>query len=284
VLALVMAAALAAPPATGSTVPAPPAASADTVAAGPTTRMPGTWMRLGDTEFRILSVAQFPVADGQKAPGVVLRQGAALWFGLSGHVVLRFRAGHLDQAEFTIDDVAPYQVDYVRDQLRLAGYRASCEDEALQLCDWTGHTHVRFELRDRKLLARITPALPQAPPPRPRPASPARRDTVAVFPQVFVLGRGAPAGIKAPALADSTPLVSPAYPPRAREAGVQGRIWVRALVDTNGMVMEAAVLRSIPELDSAAVAVARRCRFRPYAAEGAPVRFRVEIPVRFTAP
>jgi TonB family protein len=282
VLALVMAAALAAPPATGSAVPAPPPAHVDTVAAGPTTRMPGTWMRLGDTESRILSVAQFPVAEGPKTPGVVLRQGPALWFGLSGHVVLRFRGGYLDQAEFTIDGVAPYWVDYARDQLRVAGYRASCEDEASQLCDWTGLTHVRFELRDQKLLARITPSLPQAAAPRPRPASPARRDTVPIFPQVFVLGRGAPAGVKAPALADSTPLVSPAYPPRARDAGVQGRIWVRALVDTNGMVMDAAVLRSIPELDSAAVAVARRCRFRPYAAEGAPVRFRVEIPVLFT--
>jgi periplasmic protein TonB len=106
---------------------------------------------------------------------------------------------------------------------------------------------------------------------------------VPVFPQVFVLGRGAPAGVRAPALTDSTPLVAPAYPARARDAGVQGRIWVRALVDTNGAVMTAQVVRSIPELDSAAVAVARRCRFRPYEAQGAPVRFRVEIPVLFMA-
>jgi len=53
-------------------------------------------------------------------------------------------------------------------------------------------------------------------------------------------------------------------------------------VDTNGAVEAAEIVRGIPELDSAAVAVARRCRFRPYAPEGARVRFRVELPVTFT--
>jgi TonB family protein len=271
VIALVIAAVMAFPAATGD---AP--AQADTAAAA-SVRMPGTWMRLGDPESRILARANFPA--GEKAQGVVMRHGAAIWFGLHGQVALRFRDDRLDQAEFTIEDTAPYWIDYVRDQLRLAGYRASCEqdDPGLVLCDWHGEASVRFELREHKLLARITPAGPlAAPPPRP-----ARRDTVPVFPQLFVLGRGAPAGVRTPALVDSTPLVAPAYPPAAREAGVQGRIWVRALVDTNGAVLNAQVVRSIPELDSAAVAVARRCRFRPYQAQGAPVRFRVEIPVLF---
>jgi TonB family protein len=271
-----MAAALGLPAATGS---AP--ARADTAAAA-TVRMPGTWMRLGDPESRILARANFPPAPAPRGQDIVMRQGAAVWFGLGGQVVLRFRDGWLDQAEFTIEDTAPYWIDYVRDQLRLAGYRASCEEDqpALVLCDWRGEAGVRFELRARRLLVRITPpAVIDAPPPHPRPAS---RDTVPVFPQVFVLGRGAPAGVPAPALADSTPLVAPTYPPAAREAGVQGRIWVRALVDTNGAVLNAQVVRSIPELDSAAVAVARRCRFRPYEAKGLPVRFRVEIPVLFT--
>jgi TonB family protein len=254
--------------------------TADTAAA-PTVRMPGTWMRLGEAESRILARANFPAADGPKGNGIVTRQGPALWFGISGQVALRFRDDRLDQAEFTIENTAPYWIDYVRDQLRLAGYRASCEqdDPGLVQCDWRGETSVRFELREHRLLVRITPAEPIAAPP---PRRPAGRDTVPVFPQVFVLGRGAPAGVHPPALADSTPLVSPAYPAAAREAGVQGRIWVRALVDTNGAILNAQVVRSIPELDSAAVAVARRCRFRPYVAQGSPVRFRVEIPVLFT--
>jgi TonB family protein len=290
VITLVIAAALALPAATGS---APAGADTAVAAAGnaptgadtasvATVRMPGTWMRLGDPESRILARANFPVVEGPKGHGVVTRHGAAIWFGLHGQVTLRFRNDALDQAEFTIDDTAPYWIDYVRDQLRLAGYRASCEqdDPGAVLCDWHGEASVRFELREHRLLARITPAEPlAAPAQRPRPA---RRDTVPVFPQVFVLGRGAPAGVRAPALVDSTPLVAPAYPERAREAGVQGRIWVRALVDTNGAVLNALVVRSIPELDSAAVAVARRCRFAPYQAQGSAVRFRVEIPVLFT--
>jgi TonB family protein len=113
---------------------------------------------------------------------------------------------------------------------------------------------------------------------------PAMPDTVPVFPATFVLGRAAPEGAPAvPALADSTPLRAPAYPDRARAAGVQGRVWVRVLVDTSGAAIAAEVARSIPELDSAAVAVARSCRFRPFAPQGARVRFRIEIPVTFTA-
>jgi len=279
VIALALAVALAVPPAPGAA--GAPAAS-ETV-----TRMPGTWMRLGDTEGTILARAQFPVTEGPKEQGAVQRGGTVIWFGLHGQVTLQFRDGQLERAEFKIDDTAPYWVDYVHDQLRLAGYRSRCEQDVpgLQLCDWEGAAHVRLEVRGSHLVAKITPALPAvAPPPTRYPVPPAaRRDTVRVFPQVFVLGRGAPAGVPAPALADSTPLVAPAYPERARAAGVQGRIWVRALVDTNGAVLDAAVLRSIPELDSAAVAVARRCRFKPYPPAGERVRFRVEIPVIFMA-
>jgi TonB family protein len=244
-------------------------------------------MRLGDNEGTILARAQFPVVEGAKEHGGVTRGGSALWFGLAGQVTLEFHDGRLARAEFKIEDTAPYWVDYARDQLRLAGYRPRCEqdDPGLQLCDWEGAAHVRLELRGHNLVAKITPAGPAIEPPRPRPSAPraARRDTVRLIPQVFVLGRGAPAGVPAPALADSTPLVSPAYPERAREAGVQGRIWVRALVDTDGAVVTAVVVRSIPELDSAAVAVARRCRFKPYPPQGERVRFRVEIPVIFMA-
>jgi TonB family protein len=245
-------------------------------------------MRLGDTESRILARAQFPIVESPRGKGTVTRQGSAIWYGLDGQITLHFRNERLEAAEFHVDDTAPYWADYVRDQLRLAGYRPRCEEDepGLQLCDWHGATNVRLELRERKLLAKITIAEPAEAPAGPvaaHPAKPAaaRRDTVPVFPEVFVLGRGAPAGVPAPALADSTPLVAPAYPPRARDAGVQGRVWVRVLVDTAGAVEAAEVVRSIPELDSAAVAVARRCRFKPYPPQGARARFRVEIPVIF---
>ena len=282
-IALVLTAALAAPPATASA--AAKAASGGSSAARGETRMPGTWMRLGDAEATILARAQFPVVPAPKGGGGGARRGSAFWFGIAGQVTLHFRDERLERAEFKIEDIAPYQVDYARDQLRLAGYRPRCDEDAsaLEVCDWYGAAHVRVEMKQRQLVATIEPAEPIAEPPAARPAV-VPRDTVAIFRQVFVLGRGAPAGVRPPALADSTPLVSPPYPPRARAAGVQGRVWVRALVDTSGAIESAQVVRSIPELDSAAVAVARRCRFRPYGSEGARVRFRVEIPVLFTAP
>lgn len=283
-IVLALAAALAAPPAIASTQ-APAAAGATAARTGAETRIPGTWMRLGDTEETILARALFPVVPSPKGSDTVLRQGNAFWFGIAGQVTLYFRDQRLEQAEFKIEEAAPYQVDYARDQLRLAGYRSRCEQDepTVQRCDWYGATNVRLDLKEHHLLAKIAPAEPPAEPAAHARPPAARRDTVPVFPQMFVLGRGAPAGVRPPALADSTPLVSPPYPQLAREAGVQGRVWVRALVDTSGVVEAVQVVHSIPELDSVAVAVARRCRFRPYESDGARVRFRVEIPVLFVA-
>jgi TonB family protein len=241
-------------------------------------------MRIGQTQEQMLARAQFEAAPAPR--GQAVHKGEIAWFGIPTAVTLHFLDDRLDRAEFTVEDAAPYQSDYVQDQLRLMGFRRWCEkdDPGYKVCEWRGATLVRLEIRDRRLYARITaagsaPATPAAPPPR---HTPARRDTVPVHPQVFVLGRAAPAGVPAsPVLADSTPLVSPALPPAAREAGVQGRVWVRALVDTSGAIVTGEIARGIAELDSAAVEVVRRCRFRPFAPEGVPVRFSVEIPVLF---
>jgi TonB family protein len=279
-IALALAAALAAPPASGN--PPPPMAVGGRAAPADTAvRVPGTWLRFGYTQDRVLVRASFPLAEGPKNTAAAVRQGPAYWFGFQSKVTLTFKNDRLEVIEFVIDDTAPYWIDYLHDQLRLAGYRSSCPDGDPTSCDWSGGTTVHLELKKSSLDAKITPAAPIPEPARAH-ATPARRDTVPVFPQVFVLGRPAP-GIASPALADSTPLVTPAWPPRARDAGVQGRVWVRALVDTNGAVTSTEIVRSIAELDSAAAAVAMRCRFHPYPPQGARVRFRVDIPVIFMA-
>ena len=99
-----------------------------------------------------------------RAVGTVLRQGNAFWFGIAGQVTLYFRDQRLEQAEFKIEGAAPYQVDYARDQLRLAGYRSRCEQDepTVQHCDWYGATNVRLDLKEHHLLAKIAPAEPPA--------------------------------------------------------------------------------------------------------------------------
>jgi TonB family protein len=66
-------------------------------------------------------------------------------------------------------------------------------------------------------------------------------------------------------------LVRPAYPEDARDRGIEGRVSVIAHVDTLGEVIEAQVWSRSgePQLDRAAEAAVRQCRFRPYRVQGA---------------
>jgi TonB family protein len=71
----------------------------------------------------------------------------------------------------------------------------------------------------------------------------------------------------------------PLYPEAARRAGVQGRVWVMALVAHDGHVLDASITRGIPELNRAALSAVMRWRFPPV--EGSTSTYWVEIPVRF---
>jgi len=78
--------------------------------------------------------------------------------------------------------------------------------------------------------------------------------------------------------------VPPAYPPDAVSREIQGTVGVEVLVGTDGTVDDAQILKSIPELDSAALEAARKWRFKPAIARGKPVAAWVAVPVRFEAP
>lgn len=79
-----------------------------------------------------------------------------------------------------------------------------------------------------------------------------------------------------------------AYPEAARKAGIQGRVWVFALVDTAGRVLEAHLERGIPELNAAALECVRRWRFaarssaEPSPEFSGPVSYWVQVPITFT--
>lgn len=77
--------------------------------------------------------------------------------------------------------------------------------------------------------------------------------------------------------------VRPFYPPLARQAGVQGRVVVKALIDIDGSVMEVTVLDPSGNqmLDEAALAAARKWKFSPAKQRDKFVRVYVSIPFNF---
>jgi protein TonB len=106
-----------------------------------------------------------------------------------------------------------------------------------------------------------------------------------------VRGDAGPPADRVEADADVTPpvpleRVNPEYPDGARDAGLEGTVVVRLVVDREGLVEEAEVLRSsdVDELDDAALKAAWQWTFEPGEKDGAPVEAEVAIPFRFELP
>jgi protein TonB len=79
--------------------------------------------------------------------------------------------------------------------------------------------------------------------------------------------------------------VKPRYPRRAKADGIEGLVLVRVIIGTDGHVepQHTRVIRSVPELDAAAISAVSQWRFSPaLGREGRPVRVIVEIPVQFS--
>jgi len=77
---------------------------------------------------------------------------------------------------------------------------------------------------------------------------------------------------------------TPNYPELARQAGIEGQAVVKALVDVDGSVISAEILKSSgnQSLDQAALEAAYRAKFTPAKQRDKPVRVPVSIPYRFT--
>jgi protein TonB len=72
-----------------------------------------------------------------------------------------------------------------------------------------------------------------------------------------------------------------AYPPDAQAARVQGTVVIETMIGTDGRVVYAYVVQSIPMLDQAALAAVRRWRFEPTSVNGSPVPVVCEMTVNF---
>lgn len=116
----------------------------------------------------------------------------------------------------------------------------------------------------------------------PRGAGPAVRaarplDTSAVPGQPVRVG----GNIRAPM---QTRKVNPAYPAIAQSARVQGVVILEALIDEQGRVADARVLRSIPLLDQAAIDAVRQWEYAPTLLNGVAVPVIMTVTVQFTLP
>jgi periplasmic protein TonB len=95
------------------------------------------------------------------------------------------------------------------------------------------------------------------------------------------LTRGGP-GVTMPTLIER---VSPKYTPDAMRARIQGSVWIECVVQTDGTVGDARILRSLDRrfgLDEEAIAAAKRWRFRPGRLDGQPVPVVITIELMFS--
>lgn len=79
--------------------------------------------------------------------------------------------------------------------------------------------------------------------------------------------------------------IKPRYPRRAKTDGIEGLVLVRIIIGADGRVEpeHTRVIRSVPELDAAAISAVSQWRFSPaLGRQGRPVRVIVEIPVQFS--
>lgn len=76
----------------------------------------------------------------------------------------------------------------------------------------------------------------------------------------------------------------PEYPEMARQATIEGQAVVEALVDVDGSIVEARILKSSgnQSLDASAINAAQRARFTPAKQRDMPVRVWVSIPFKFS--
>lgn len=74
------------------------------------------------------------------------------------------------------------------------------------------------------------------------------------------------------------------YPEDAKAAGIQGIVVLGIVIGDDGSVIEAEVVRSIPELDQAAVDAVLQWRYEPTLLNGEPVEVAMHVTINFTLP
>jgi protein TonB len=113
------------------------------------------------------------------------------------------------------------------------------------------------------------------PPPPPFPGFSERFDQAVARLQPVRVG----GNIRAPAKVKD---VKPVYPADAQSARVQGVVIIEAIIDEEGSVANARILRSIPMLDLAALEAVSQWKFTPTQLNGVPIGVFMTVTVNFT--
>jgi TonB family protein len=90
------------------------------------------------------------------------------------------------------------------------------------------------------------------------------------------------AGVDGVPVPKRTRFVQPEYPPEAQARGLRGIVILELTIDTQGKVAAVDIVRSIPGLDEAAVAAARKWEYEAVKVDGKPVAVRFPVPITFT--
>jgi TonB family protein len=75
--------------------------------------------------------------------------------------------------------------------------------------------------------------------------------------------------------------VDPVYPEAAAKAGIQGIVLLEATMDEQGNVVKVRVLKSVPELDQAAIDALKQWKYEPMIIEGKPKGVVFTVTIRF---
>jgi protein TonB len=76
--------------------------------------------------------------------------------------------------------------------------------------------------------------------------------------------------------------VNPVYPADAREKKITGVVILEARIEPDGRILDARVLRSIPELDDAALDAVKQWEFAPTVVDGVPTPVTMTMTVQFS--
>jgi len=75
--------------------------------------------------------------------------------------------------------------------------------------------------------------------------------------------------------------VEPVYPEAASKKGIQGTVILEAKIDESGRVIDGLILRSVPELDQAAMDAIKQWVYEPMVINGKPMKALFTVTVRF---